>query len=128
MTLAIPPRFVALNGYAENSHTIRGVSISARSGLAYCEIAIGTSGKQKYWRPTALYCPPQTDHAYHPSGHDYRGERWFTAGIISPSPYGFKLIAHRGRNPGHASRVTMHHIDQRELRDLMEHILEKWYG
>jgi len=119
----IPPRVLAIDGVLTPNRTIRGVAVSARSGLAYCEIAAGTSGRQTAWRPAALYCPPPTNPAY-------TGLRpgWFMVGVISASPYGFKLAAHRSFNPQPTQRATIHMHSQTELREVMEHLLEKWYG
>jgi hypothetical protein len=130
MLLPIPPRVLAVDGVLTPNRTIRGTAISARTGLAYCEIAAGTSGRQTAWRSCALYCPPQSNPAYYPKGHPtpYPGARWFMVGVISPSPYGFKLHAHRSFNPQPAMRATIHGHSQSDLRVLMETILEKWYG
>lgn len=110
-----------------DNYTIQGINISARTGLAYCEIARGTSGRQKTWTPAALYCPPETDPAYYPSGRGYNGPSWVQVGFIHRSPAGFKMTLHRYFNPGPAYNATVHHHSQSDLRVLMEHILEKWY-
>lgn len=125
MTLHIPDR----NPKGMDNYTIRGTAISARTGLAYCEIARGTSGRQKAWFHAALYCPAQSDPAYYPGGRHYDGPRWSQVGFIYPAGHrGFKMTLHRAFNPGPSFDAVVHHHSASDLRVLMEHILEKWYG
>jgi hypothetical protein len=123
MTLHVPDRLVDLFGRGQPTHTLRGINISSRSGLTYCEIALGTSGRQKTWYPAALYRATIDDPAY-------RAERWAIVGEVKPTVQyrgQFKVYAVKWFNPGRPLEARLTLNDDAQAFAFMQHILEAWY-
>lgn len=128
--MIVPDRFEALDGALKVSHTLRGIHISSRTGLAYCEIAAGASGRQKTWWPAALYYPPLTDRAHFRATDTEDMQGWRIVGEVRPRLYHgqFNVFARRSFNPGQPLKANIIVNAQSDGQVLMQHILEKWYG